>query len=247
MTMNRNLEDETRVDSKNDSRERILNRLESLGELPLTVLSLALIPLLIGPFLFELDSRTERVYTILESTLWAIFIVDITSKILISTNRFEYIKTHWIEVLLAVIPWFRILRVIRVLVILARYSQGVRRLAQLDTLIILSLTLVICAATALALIETGKASAVQNYHGALWWAAVTMTTVEYADPVPITIGGRVISLVLMLGGLTLFGAVTANIAALLLKSDNPDREMVAVLLEEVRELRRELKGEESDS
>ena len=81
MTMNRNLEDETRVDSKNDSRERILNRLESLGELPLTVLSLALIPLLIGPFLFELDSRTERVYTILESTLWAIFIVDITSKI----------------------------------------------------------------------------------------------------------------------------------------------------------------------
>ena len=81
MTTHSNLEDETRVDSKNDSRERILNRLEALGELPLTVLSLALIPLLIGPFLFELDSRTERVYTILESTLWAIFIVDILSLI----------------------------------------------------------------------------------------------------------------------------------------------------------------------
>jgi len=247
MTTNKSLEVETRMDSKNDSRQRFLSRLESLSELPLTVLSLALIPLLIGPFLFELDSNTERVYTILEFTLWAVFVVDIAAKILLSTERINYIKTHWIEVLLAIIPWFRILRVIRVLVILARYSQGVRRLAQLDTLIILSLTLIICAATTLALIETGAASSVQNYHGALWWAVVTMTTVEYADPVPATIGGRAISLVLMLAGLTLFGAVTANIATLLIKSDNPDREMVAILLEEVRELRRELKSSESDS
>lgn len=243
--MDQNLNAEHRTIAKNDSRERLLSRIEGLTELPLTVLALMLVPLLIGPLLFELDPQTEQIYRNTEYIVWAIFIVDIMTKILISTARFTYIKKHWIEVLLAIIPWFRVLRVIRVLVILTRYSQGIRKLAQFDTLIILSLTLIICSATGLALIEKGESPHFQNYHDTLWWAAVTIITVEYGDSVPNTVGGHAIALVLMLGGLTLFAAVTANVASLLLKSDDTDKEMMVTLLEEVRELRKELRDRES--
>ena len=92
--MDQNLNAEHRTIAKNDSRERLLSRIEGLTELPLTVLALMLVPLLIGPLLFELDPQTEQIYRNTEYIVWAIFIVDIMTKILISTARFTYIKKH---------------------------------------------------------------------------------------------------------------------------------------------------------
>jgi len=51
---------------------------------------------------------------------------------------------------------------------------------------------------------------------ALWWSIVTITTVGYGDKYPITVAGRIIAIVLMLTGIGVFGAVTANIADLLI-------------------------------
>ncbi len=53
---------------------------------------------------------------------------------------------------------------------------------------------------------------------ALWWSIVTITTVGYGDKYPITIAGKIIAIVLMLTGIGVFGAVTANIADLLINS-----------------------------
>ena len=238
--MSINLNEENQGALKTGSRERLLLKIESLTELPLTLLAFLMVPLLIGPYIFEMDPKTARIYGNLEYSIWIIFIVDITAKILISTTRLKYMKSHWIEVVLAIIPWFRILRVIRVIFLLARYSHGLRRLTQFDTLIIIATALIICSSAGIALLERGHGSPFQNYHDTLWWAVVTITTVGYGDLVPNTLGGRLIALVLMLGGISLFGAITANLASYLVKSDDSEKEMIATLLAEVRELRREL-------
>src|SRR6056297_1001689 len=56
----------------------------------------------------------------------------------------------------------------------------------------------------------------EGFLDALWWSIVTITTVGYGDKYPITIAGRIIAIILMLTGIGIFGAVTANIADLLI-------------------------------
>jgi voltage-gated potassium channel len=53
---------------------------------------------------------------------------------------------------------------------------------------------------------------------ALWWTIVTMTTVGYGDITPVTVGGRVIGAVTMLGGIGLLGILTASIASVMVSA-----------------------------
>lgn len=52
---------------------------------------------------------------------------------------------------------------------------------------------------------------------AIWWTIVTATTVGYGDFFPVSIGGRVIAVILMILGIGLFGGITATITDLFLK------------------------------
>jgi len=60
---------------------------------------------------------------------------------------------------------------------------------------------------------------------ALWWGFATATTTGYGDITPVTITGKIISIILMLTGLALFGMFTALFAEVVLirpkKSSEP--------------------------
>ena len=60
----------------------------------------------------------------------------------------------------------------------------------------------------------------------------------YGDVVPVTDLGRAFAYVLMLGGIGLFGALTANFASILVRRN--DQGSTAALAEEVRAMREEL-------
>ncbi len=55
----------------------------------------------------------------------------------------------------------------------------------------------------------------ETFFEALWWSIVTLATVGYGDISPVTTGGRVVAVMLMLGGIGMLGAFTAQIASLL--------------------------------
>ena len=65
--------------------------------------------------------------------------------------------------------------------------------------------------------ENAKGSNIHNYPDALWWAIVTVTTVGYGDRFPVTGGGRMVAVVLMLVGIGLIGVLTATVASVFIK------------------------------
>jgi voltage-gated potassium channel len=63
----------------------------------------------------------------------------------------------------------------------------------------------------------GMVTPLQRFGEGLWWAVVTITTVGYGDVVPKTMGGRIVGVVVMIGGLLSFSLVTATVASIFIE------------------------------
>ena len=221
-------------------REALLLRIERLTEAPLLILSFVMIPLLVGPFFWELSRQEEILFLTLDSFIWALFAVDLIIKTAIAPHRLTYIRRHWLEVLVVVVPFFRPLRILRIFIFGSRAWLGFRRLVHVDFLLVYGIGLVIIASTVVASIEGGEQASINSFADALWWAVVTITTVGYGDMVPITAAGRAMATILMLGGVAFFSGVTANLASFLVKGSDAEKKALSQLLKEIENLRGEL-------
>jgi len=115
-----------------------------------------------------------------------------------------------------------------------------RRLVNIDFILVYGIGLVIIAATVVASVEGGAEASIHSFADALWWAVVTITTVGYGDMVPITLVGRAVAFVLMLGGIAFFSGVTANLASFLIKGHDSEKKALSQLVKEVEGLRQEI-------
>ncbi|MFB0557441.1 MAG: potassium channel family protein [Dehalococcoidia bacterium] len=222
-------------------REALLHRIERLTELPLLVLAFAMIPLLIGLFFWHLSPTEEAVFITLDTFIWAIFAIDLIIKVVVTPHRLAYLKRHWLEVLVVVVPFFRPLRLLRIFLFGSRVWVGMRRLVNIDFLLVYGIGLFIIAATVVATVEGGENASIQSFPEALWWAVVTITTVGYGGMVPMTGVGRAIAFILMLGGIAFFSGVTANLASFLVKGGSESGKKILVqLTSEVEGLRQEI-------
>ena len=65
---------------------------------------------------------------------------------------------------------------------------------------------------------------ITEFGDALWWSIVTISTVGYGDSFPITTGGRIVAVLLILIGVGVFGYV-AGFMANILEIDDEDEEV----------------------
>lgn len=187
----------------------------------------ALAGLIIYSLVAELPEREDF---ILGWFVWGLFAADYAIRLLLSKNKWEFVKTHPIE-LLALIPvdqLFRALRLIRLvrlirLILLVKRKNSILDLLiekyRLDKLFVTVIALLFLTAIPMAWIEPSF----DSYGDALWWTVVTTTTVGYGDLYPETNVGRVIASVLMFVGIGLIGVVTGTMASFFSnqKSDLP--------------------------
>jgi len=153
----------------------------------------------------------------------------------------RYLKTHWLEVAIVILPFFRPLRLLRLLIFGSRAFVGARRLANVDFILVYGLGLVIVAATLVRTVEYGAPNAlITNFQEALWWSVVTVTTVGYGDFAPVTAMGRSIGFVLMVGGIAIFSGVTANLASFFVTPNVGSSSSHDELVLEIRGLRKQL-------
>ena len=141
--------------------------------------------------------------------------------------------------LIAILPFYlslgidlravRVLRLLRVVRLfkLARYNQAMLRLQRAAALakeelvlfVGVALMLIYMSAVGIYFFENPvQPDIFASIVHSLWWAVITLTTVGYGDAVPVTVGGRLFTFVILLLGLGIVAVPTGVIAAALEKA-----------------------------
>lgn len=168
-----------------------------------------------GPALTAVRVAMEIVY-------W-IFIADLAARVLADLNTFRtvsgwvaFLKLNWLSIVTVIVPAFRTLRVLRVLIVLRGIVPYlVSRSAKVGLFVGVSFPLVLVT-SALAVLEAeryAEGASITTFADALWWSLVSVTTVGYGDSYPVTSDGRAVAALLMFVGIGLFSSLTALLAA----------------------------------
>ena len=236
-------------------RQRLFETVERVTEIPMLVLAAAMIPVIVLPLAFDLSSGASTALNGVSLGIWAVFATELVVKTYLAPERRRYLITHWFDVLIVVIPFLRPLRVLRAvrLLRLLRLLQVAALLSRLSFSWVrlfgrhgLGYILLICSAAVIAIAagvtiveHTNPSASIEDFPTALWWAITTVTTVGYGDTAPITGPGRILGVLLMLVGISVFGIFAAGVAAFFVESDTEQRSN-ADLADEVRELRSQI-------
>jgi voltage-gated potassium channel len=214
-------------------RARAFEAVERAVELPMLVLSLALLPIVVVPLLITLPTEWELAWQTVGWMIWAAFAAELTVKTYLAPRRLRYLRDHWFDVLIVAIPFlrplrmFHALRALRLLQLLRLISVGAKvTVAAREVLgrrglpyaILVGGLLILASTVAVTYAERGHGGSIDDFGTALWWAMATVTTVGYGDVAPTTPAGRGVAVFVMLIGITLFGLFTANAATFLLQS-----------------------------
>ncbi|HYU19715.1 MAG TPA: potassium channel family protein [Chloroflexota bacterium] len=163
----------------------------------------------------------------IEWFIWAVFAFELVVKTYLAPNRTRYLVSHWPDVLTVAVPFLRPLRLLRVVVVGARLWKQARVVLRDQTFSVIGMTSLTAVCLSAALVyeaEHGGDGPIQTFADALWWAVSTITTVGYGDVYPKTNAGRGVATLLMLVGISLFGLLTARVAAFFVEAGEADQE-----------------------
>jgi voltage-gated potassium channel len=240
------------------ARAQALETYERVTELPLLALAVAIIPLLVLPLSFDLDATIEEAFFAIDWAIWAVFAVDLGIRTYLVERRRQYLIAHWYDVLIVAVPFLRPLRILRSaralrllrLTRLASFSARAFTTARsagsrhgLTYVLLAAVFFISVSASLVFAFERGNGGSIDDFGTAIWWAMATVTTVGYGDTVPVTAEGRGVAIFLMIVGISLFGYLTANIAAFLVERDQ--EESVITLhhvMNKLDDLEREIKS-----
>ncbi|MFI9506387.1 potassium channel family protein [Nocardia sp. NPDC052566] len=192
-----------------------------------------------------LDAWLTRV----DVLIWVLFAGDFAVRLCLSRNRWQFVRSHPVELLIVVLPPFRPLRLLRAALLLLNALHRKVTRARLALFVgASSVLLLLLCSLAFFDAEYGMPdSKIHNFGDALWWSMVSVTTVGYGDVYPVTTEGRLISLILMTCGIGLISFAIGTTTSWVMDqlktveetTDRTDRE-IGRLIEEIRNLRAEV-------
>jgi voltage-gated potassium channel len=206
-------------------RRRLLAQLEEWMEVPLVVLGFVWLALLV----LELTRGVSPILTTISNIIWGIFILDFAIKFLLAPEKIPYLRHNWLTVVALVLPALRVFRVVRIIRPLAKLRglQLVRVLTSLNRgmgslrasmgrrgigyLVLLTGVILVTGAAALNAFERSEGAGFPSYGAALWSTAMLLTTL---GPVawPQSAEGRLLTFLLALYAVAVFGYLTAALA-----------------------------------
>jgi voltage-gated potassium channel len=205
-------------------RHDLVDRVERVTRYPMALLGVAWLVIAIVVVTAGVNGSTSIVLVGTLFALWAILLAEYLVRLVITPDRRGYLKRRWVEpatVALPVLQHWHLIGIERMCLLLQeaelRVETVLRHHSLFRVLIAAAATLFLGAWLVLLFEEKAKSSNIHNYPDALWWAVVTVTTVGYGDRFPVTEGGRVVAVILMLLGIGLIGVLTATVASVFVK------------------------------
>lgn len=209
---------------------------------PLNVIALLTIWLSVTPITVMLDFTSYREWWLVgRGLLSLLYALDIGTRAVLSKQPLRYVMAHPLSALVVLFPPLRLFFSIRLL--RTMFSKG-----NLVQFLAVAVLLVLNGAVLVVIFEHSAPDAsITSIPIALWWTACTVSTVGYGDYTPVTLGGRIVAVCIMLVGLTSVAVITAQIASSFMdqassrrESEVEDGAVVAPIRDEVNSAELEL-------
>jgi voltage-gated potassium channel len=193
--------------------------------------------------LVEPPKSTYDTLEAISNLIYLIFVVDLVLRAIFAgrelatfAGAFKFLRSNWLAIAATVLPAFRTLRVLRVLLVLRGLGPFLTtRASKVGMVVGITLPLVLYT-SAISVLEAERytdGANITNFPDAFWWAIASVTTVGYGDRYPVSDDGRFIATMLMVVGIGLFSALTALLAAWVMGENQKKEE--AKLEEVIRE------------
>ena len=194
----------------------------------------------------DLEPQTVYFLERFELVCIVIFSLEYLIRLYIAKSKMRFVFSFYgIIDLLAILPFYlalgfdlrsaRVLRFLRLfrIIKLIRYNKAIRRFQNAFIMIkqelimfsVVSLILFYLSAVGIYYFENSvQPEAFSSIFSSLWWSVVTLTTVGYGDIVPITIGGRIFTFIILMIGLGIIAIPSGMISSALTEARAMEKE-----------------------
>lgn len=228
-----------------------LERFERRTEWPLAAVAFLLLALYSVRVLAEPTGGARVGITYAMWTVYSVFVAEYLVRLYLAKPRTQWFFRHIVDFLIVALPFLQPLRLLILVVVLNAVQRAVGQSIRGKVIVYTvggAVLLVYAASLAVYDLEHHHPDAkIKTFADALWWSMTTVTTVGYGDLWPVTGLGRVVAVLLMIGGITIVGLVTATLASWIVQrvseEDDANQAATAAHIEELRQEIRRLTGD----
>jgi voltage-gated potassium channel len=210
-------------------RHDLVDRIEHVTRFPMALLGVAWLVVAVVVLTTDVDDSASTGLVGALFVLWLVMLVEYAIRLVVTPDTKGYLRRRWVEPATVVLPAFQGWHIIGIerMSLLVRESELrlefiLKHHSLFRVLLAVIGVLFIGAWLVLLFEQHTKGSNIHTYPDALWWAIVTVTTVGYGDRFPVSEGGRIVAVVLMLVGIGLIGVLTATVASVFIKEHTDD-------------------------
>jgi voltage-gated potassium channel len=237
--------------------ETKLQRWERHAEWPLAAAAVLFLVLFSRQVLAQPQGREAHIVWAVDWAIWGLFVVDYVVRLCLADNRWHWFLRHLLDFAIVTLPLLRPLRLLRLLVLIEALQKAIGD-AFRGRIVVYTVSGVVLLiyTSSLAVFDKERylpGATINSFGKALWWSITTVTTVGYGDVYPVTNTGRVIAVLLMIGGISLVGVVTAALASWVIERVAEEESVMQTataahieeLRNEIRVLGKELRAREN--
>jgi voltage-gated potassium channel len=177
-----------------------------------------------------LPKEVSNLVHMIDTFACAVFFGDFCFRFYRADSKPAFMKWGWVDLIacvpnLEILRWGRLVRVLRII----RLLRGVRSVqlvvgavfhdklrSGVWSLVFSAVLLVGFSSVSVLVCERQPGANIKTAEDAVWWSIATITTVGYGDKYPVTTEGRAIGVILMVGGVSLFGCLSGLAATFFL-------------------------------
>jgi voltage-gated potassium channel len=217
----------------------LVDKLKKIKDFIVIVWILADIILLTLTYFDDLSSIYGFI-VIFDTGLCAVLFMEFVYKLHTKENKMQYLRDDWRGVIVDVLAMFpyelisfgsygfiRLLRLVRIFALLGKGRSTIFNFVEkthLNYVLFTLMIIVVASSIAILVLETSPASEIHTPLDAIWYVVSTITTVGYGDEVPMSSGGKVLGIMLMIVGVGFFSILTASLSSYFMRDIETEEE-----------------------